>query len=124
MLIKLYKNYAKKRLLAVKLAKLSKEEKEIMLGYVLADIKTQKFYPADGVVNGLVEDGLIFQSSYMTSFLIAPYNIDPLALELLKKNCRLYISDKEIEAYKKSKCNPESESHKRVDPFAKYPNIF
>jgi hypothetical protein len=79
------------------LRNLTPDEKALLQGYIFNQTKTQNLDMMNGVVNGLVHVGIIYQASRMGDLLEGfAYNIQPWAWEFLNKNKRLLeISEKE-----------------------------
>ncbi len=73
-----------------RLRNLTPEEKEILRGYIEDNTKTQKLDMLSGVVNGLVQENVIYQASPIGEILGGcDYNIQPWAWNYLQKNKHL-----------------------------------
>ena len=70
------------------LANLSKDEKELLREYIDNDTKTRNFSIRNGIAMGLKSYNVLYISSNITRGLklMFPFNIQPWAWEMLKKN--------------------------------------
>lgn len=86
--IKTSRSKAKSRKKVIKrLHALTQKEKDILLGYIFFDTRTQRFDDRDGVVNGLIEAGVLIRHSLYGSIVSGfDVNITDVAWEYLKKN--------------------------------------
>lgn len=100
-----------------RLHKLTPEEKEIFLGYILENTRTQFFSSMDGVVIGLKNEGFINQAINASNLKGIPYNIYSWVWDYLIKNREKIFSDEDINSYKECEMSPSDKSKKRVDPF-------
>lgn len=112
--------YKKKQMSLHRLKNMSKEEKEIFLGYVNNDTRTQYFCGADGVIKGLEIERFVTQSSYLTTFTRIAYNIQPWVWDEFKKNFDQYFSSEDVENFKLEEISQEDKSFMRGNPLAKY----
>ena len=74
------------------LASLSSDEKAILKDYVAKDVSTVHFSIASGVANALEAKGILYRSSNLGiagAGDLFPYSIQPVALDLLRKNPKL-----------------------------------
>ncbi len=84
-----------------RLKSLTPEEKQILLGFVLRDTRTQSFSINNGVVIGLEVDGIIYRASNVGHLYGRwPFNIQPWAWKILKERYRELFSEKEINNFK------------------------
>tara|TARA_R110002124_G_C8913628_1_gene510701 strand:- start:154 stop:558 length:405 start_codon:yes stop_codon:yes gene_type:complete len=72
-----------------RLKDLTKEEKEILISYLDNDTRSRRFNMTHGVVQGLVHEKILYQSTIMASGISQSYNIQPWAWKYLKKNRNL-----------------------------------
>ena len=86
--IKTSRSKAKSRKKVIKrLHALTQKEKDILLGYIFFDTRTQRFDDRDGVVNGLIAAGVLIRHSLYGSIVSGfDVNITDVAWEYLKKN--------------------------------------
>lgn len=70
---------------------LSPQEKQILVGYIVGNQKTQYFSPMDGVVNGLCAAGILFRASSMGNLFGRgfAFNIQPWAWDYLHEHPEL-----------------------------------
>ena len=62
----IYFKWITKRRIIKRLSHISPEESDILIGYIKEKTYTQRLRTMNGVVNGLAEDGIIYQSSRLT----------------------------------------------------------
>jgi hypothetical protein len=80
---------------------LTPEEKQILLGYILPNTRTQVLSYRDGVVSGLKHENIIYQSTTIGDILEGfPYNIQSWAWRYLRKNQNKIFTNDDIEIYK------------------------
>jgi len=72
-----------------RLKDLTKEEKEILISYLDNDTRSRRFNMTHGVVQGLVHEKILYQSTIMSSGITMSYNIQTWAWKYLKKNRKL-----------------------------------
>jgi transposase len=73
-----------------RLRHLSEPEKEILRRYIEGQTRTQYLAMSDGVVNGLVHEGILYRASTLSSFLDHfAYNIQPWAWDYLNDHPKL-----------------------------------
>lgn len=73
-----------------KLHELTPDEKAYLVPYVVEDANTQYFLIEDGVVGGLVQNGVLYQSSQIGSLVDGwAFNLQPWAKTYLKENPNL-----------------------------------
>ena len=78
-----------------RLRNLTPDEKVVLGGYIFNQTKTQVLDMMDGVVNGLVHAGIIYQASTLGSLFEGfAYNIQPWAWDFLNKNKHLLEDSK------------------------------
>lgn len=69
---------------------LTPKEKDVLLGYIVFDTRTQRFDDRDGIVNGLIAAGILIRHSFYGSIVTGfDVNITDVAWEYLKKNPHL-----------------------------------
>lgn len=100
-----------------RLNNLTQEEKEIFLGYILENTRSQFFALMDGVVLELKREGLIYGAINASSLKGVPYNINPWVWNYLRKNQDKIFSKEDIKSYKEFDMDPSDKSNKRVNPF-------
>jgi hypothetical protein len=83
-----------------RLHKLTPREKEIFLGYILNDTRTQYLDYSDGVARGLEAEGFIFMSSNVGDLDSWSYNIQPWVWDLFKNSFKSYFSEDDVTYYK------------------------
>lgn len=69
-----------------RLKDLTQEEKDILISYLDNDTRSRRFNMTHGVVQGLVRERILYQSTIMSSGISQSYNIQPWAWKYLKKN--------------------------------------
>jgi len=96
----LVRKFTKARL--ERLHRLTEDEKKILRFYIAQQTKTNVLRWDDGVVNGLVAEQIIFQSSEYGSVLDGfPYNITDFAWDYLHKH--IYLLDGTTNEYRTDK---------------------
>lgn len=82
-----------------RLHNLSYQEKQILCGYILNQVKTQYFPIQDGVVQGLLHSDVLYYASTVGDMLRGfAYNIQPWAYEYLSKNKHLITEGVPLES--------------------------
>ena len=84
-----YKNLRRNRFRLERFKNLTPEEKDILLGYLVQETRTQYFPINDGVVKGLEAEKIIFRSSNIGELYSWSFNIQPWAWEYLNKHSEL-----------------------------------
>lgn len=72
-----------------RLKDLTKEEKKILKSYLDQDTRSHLFNMTNGVVQGLVHEKILYQSTSMMSGITISYNIQPWAWRYIRKNKKI-----------------------------------
>ena len=82
---------AKKRLISLKkrLGNLTVEEKKILNAYISNQTRTQVLDLENGIVNGLIQEGIIYRVSPIVRVTLTACNIQPWAWDFLNENKHL-----------------------------------
>jgi superinfection exclusion protein B len=122
------RNYVKSKLQRKRqierLHKLTAEEKEILLGFILNKTRTQYLAYADGVVKGLEAERIIFESSNVGDLERWSYNIQPWAWNIINSNIKDFFTEEDIRAFEVSDLTPSQKSARRVNPLLAFSDKF
>ena len=118
------KNKSQRKRRIERLHKLTTEEKEILLGFILNKTRTQYLAYADGVVKGLEAEKIIFQSSNVGDLERWSYNIQPWAWNIINGNINDFFTEEDISAFKASDLTPSQKSARRVNPLLAFSDKF
>lgn len=102
----------KKRL--ERLRNLTLEEKDVFLGFLVPNTRTQFFPLNDGVVSGLEAEGFIFKSSNAGTWENWPFNIQPWAWTMMQLHSKEIFSEEDIKNYKNSNQTASDRAHTRA----------
>lgn len=99
-----------------RLHKLTSEEKEILLGFILGQTKTQYLGYGDGVVNGLEAATIIYRSSNVGDVDRWSYNIQPWVWDILNEKFDGFFTQSDVSDFNSSNLTPSQKSARRVNP--------
>jgi len=94
-----YTNSRKMKFRLNRLKKLTTEEKDILLGYIIQNTRTQFFPINDGVVRGLESESIIYQSSNVGDVDSWSFNVQPWAWQMVKKHFNEIFSEEEVNEF-------------------------
>ncbi len=109
-----YTNTRNRKKRIERLKNLTPEEKDILLGYLFPETRTQYFPINDGVVRGLEAESIIYQSSNVGDLDNWSFNIQPWAWQLLKKHFNEIFSEEEVNEFKASGASATKRSRQRA----------
>ena len=118
------KNKSQRKRRIERLHKLTTEEKEILLGFILNKTRTQYLAYAGGVVKGLEAEKIIFQSSNVGDLERWSYNIQPWAWNIINGNINDFFTEEDIRAFTASDLTPSQKSARRVNPLLAFSDKF
>lgn len=111
------KNKSTRKARIERLYQLTFEEKEILLGFILNQTKTQYLAYSDGVVNGLESAQIIYRSSNVGDLERWAFNIQPWAWKTLHEKFNEFFTNEDVSSFNTSKESPSYKSARRANPW-------